>query len=174
VLSPCRQTLPGGAATHRQPLGPMAYHHCVTNRHGHHCDKEHFMKGLLGEFKDFINRGNVIDLAVAVLIGAAFGAVITSFTNDIFSGLLGAIGGQPSLADLTFSIGEGTIYYGRFIDSIISFLIVAMVIFIMVKALAKLQELGRKQAAEEEAEEESELDVLRQILTELRSDKTSL
>jgi large conductance mechanosensitive channel len=130
------------------------------------------MKGLLGEFKDFINRGNVVDLAVAVLIGAAFGAVITSFTEDIFSGLLGAIGGQPSLADLSFSIGAGTIFYGKFLDSIISFLIVAAVIFAVVKALAKMQELGRKNKAAEEEAEEEEIDVLRQILVELRNDKT--
>jgi large conductance mechanosensitive channel len=125
------------------------------------------MKSLMRDFRDFINRGNVIDLAVAVLIGAAFGAVITSFTQDIFSGLMGAIGGQPSLADLTFSVGAGTIFYGRFIDSIISFLIVAAVIFAMVRLLTKMRVLGRRPTPAEV--EESELDVLRQILGELRN-----
>lgn len=129
------------------------------------------MKGLLSEFKDFINRGNVIDLAIAVLIGAAFGAVITSFTENIFGGLIGAIGGQPSLGDLTFTIGEGVIRYGAFIDSIISFLIVAVVILAVVKALSAMQNLRRKQEAEEE-DEATEIDVLRDILAELRSDKT--
>lgn len=123
------------------------------------------MKGLLGEFKDFINRGNVIDLAIAVLIGAAFGAVITSFTENIFGGLLGAIGGQPSLGDLTFTIGEGVIRYGAFIDSIISFLIIAVVIFAVVKGLSVMQNLRRKEEAEA-----TEIDVLRDILAELRKD----
>jgi large conductance mechanosensitive channel len=127
------------------------------------------MKGLLSEFKDFINRGNVIDLAVAVLIGAAFGAVVTSFTENIFGGLLGAIGGQPSLGDLSFTIGKGEIRYGAFIDSIISFLIVALVIFVVVKALNAMQNLRKKDAAEEE-DEATEIDVLRDILAELRKD----
>jgi large conductance mechanosensitive channel len=127
------------------------------------------MKNLLTEFKDFINRGNVIDLAVAVLIAGAFGAVVTSFTDDIFSGLLGAIGGQPSMADLTFTIGEGTIRYGAFIDSIISFLIVAAVIFLIVKAINKAQAIARRNKAAEEEAEDSEIDVLRQILEELRT-----
>lgn len=128
------------------------------------------MKGLLSEFKDFINRGNVIDLAIAVLLAAAFGAVITSFTENIFGGLLGAIGGQPSLGDLTFTIGEGVIRYGAFIDSIISFLIVAVVIFAVVKALSAMQDMRRTEEAEED--EATEIDVLRDILAELRSDKT--
>lgn len=129
------------------------------------------MKGLLTEFKEFINRGNVVDLAVAVLIAGAFGAVVTSFTDDIFSGILGAIGGQPSMGDLSFKIGEGTINYGAFIDSIISFLIIAAVIFLIVKLINKAQSLAKGAKAEEEEEEETEADLLRKILEELRSGK---
>lgn len=127
------------------------------------------MKGLLQEFKDFINRGNVIDLAVAVLIAGAFGAVVTSFTDNIFSGILGAIGGQPSMSDLTLTIGQGTIRYGAFIDSIISFVIIAAVIFLIVKAINKAQDVASRGKAVEE--EETEIDVLRNILEELRSNK---
>jgi len=124
------------------------------------------VKGMVGEFKEFINRGNVIDLAVAVVLGAAFGAVVTSFTNDIFSGLLGAIGGQPTLADLTLTVGSGEIRWGAFVDSIISFLIIALAIFLVVKAVNRLQD-GRGET-EEESAEESELDVLREIRDQLR------
>ena len=124
------------------------------------------MKGIIEEFKEFINRGNVIDLAVAVVLGAAFGAVITSFTNDIFGGLLGAIGGQPSLASFSFTIGAGEIRWGAFLDSIISFLIIALAIFLVVKAINTLQsKLSRKG---EDEPEETEIDVLREIRDQLR------
>lgn len=128
------------------------------------------MKGLLKEFKEFIDRGNVVDLAVAVLIAGAFGAVVTSFTDNIFSGILGAIGGEPSLGDLSFKLGEGTINYGAFLDSIISFLIIAVVIFLVVKLINKAQSIG-KDETEEEEDEETEADLLRKILEELQSGK---
>ena len=127
------------------------------------------MRGIIGEFKEFINRGNVIDLAVAVVLGAAFGAVVTSFTNDIFGGLLGAIGGQPSLADFSLTIGAGEIRWGAFLDSIISFLIIALAIFLVVKAINTLQsKLAREADGEEAGDEESEIDVLKEIRDELR------
>lgn len=124
------------------------------------------MKGIIGEFREFINRGNVIDLAVAVVLGAAFGAVVTSFTNDIFSGLLGAIGGQPSLADLSLTIGAGEIRWGAFVDSIISFLIIALAIFFVVRAVNALQ--SRETDGEDAEADESEIDVLREIRDQLR------
>jgi large conductance mechanosensitive channel len=122
------------------------------------------------EFREFINRGNVIDLAVAVIIGVAFGAVVTSFTNDIFGGLLGAIGGQPTVGDFSLSLGAGEIRWGRFLNAIISFLIVAFGLFVVVKSLNSLQKIGRRRADEpaSEATVETEIDLLRDILTELR------
>ena len=122
------------------------------------------MKSIINEFKDFINRGNVIDLAVAVVIGAAFGAVITSFTNDIFGGILGAIGGQPSVGDLSFTIGQGEIRWGAFLDAIINFLIVAFALFLVIKGINAAQNLAKRNASEEEAaEEQTELELLREI-----------
>ena len=126
------------------------------------------MKGIIGEFKEFINRGNVIDLAVAVVLGAAFGAVVTSFTNDIFGGLLGAIGGQPSLADLSLTIGSGEIRWGAFVDSIISFLVIALAILFVVKAVNALQAMRVDGEAAEEEAEETEIDVLKEIRDQLR------
>ena len=122
------------------------------------------MKSIINEFKDFINRGNVIDLAVAVVIGAAFGAVITSFTNDIFGGVLGAIGGQPSVGDLSFTIGQGEIRWGAFLDAVINFLIVAFALFLVIKGINAAQNLAKRNASEEEAaEEQTELELLREI-----------
>lgn len=122
------------------------------------------MKSIINEFKDFINRGNVIDLAVAVVIGAAFGAVITSFTNDIFGGILGAIGGQPSVGDLSFTIGQGEIRWGAFLDAVINFLIVAFALFLVIKGINAAQNLAKRNATEEEAaEEQTELELLREI-----------
>ncbi len=122
------------------------------------------MKSIINEFKDFINRGNVIDLAVAVVIGAAFGAVITSFTNDIFGGILGAIGGQPSVGDLSFTIGQGEIRWGAFLDAVINFLIVAFALFLVIKGINAAQNLAKRNASEEEAaEEQTELELLREI-----------
>ena len=92
-------------------------------------------------FKDFILRGNVIDLAVAVVIGAAFGAVIKSFVDDILMQIIAAIVGKPSFADLSFKIGKGVIMYGSFLNALISFLLVAAAIyFIVVLPLNKLAE----------------------------------
>ena len=124
---------------------------------------------MIQEFKDFINRGNVIDLAVAVVLGAAFGAVVTSFTDDILGGILGAIGGEPDLSSMTFEIGDGVIAYGSFIDAIINFLIIAFAVFLVVKAINAAQ--GLRSPAEEEAAVEEEIEVLKEIRDLLRQQR---
>lgn len=92
-------------------------------------------------FKDFILRGNVVDLAVAVVIGAAFGAVVKSFVDDILMPVIAAIFGQPDFSSLTLSIGSGVIRYGSFLNALISFLLLAAVIyFVVVMPLNKLAE----------------------------------
>jgi large conductance mechanosensitive channel len=87
---------------------------------------------MLTEFKQFILRGNVIDLAVAVVIGAAFGAIITSLVENIITPLIGAIGGQPDFSGLSVTINGSQILYGAFLNSVIAFLIIAAVIFFAV------------------------------------------
>ncbi len=87
---------------------------------------------MLGEFKQFVLRGNVIDLAVAVVIRAAFGAVVTSMVEDLITPLIAAIGGQPDFSSLTFTINNSEFRYGRFINAVISFLIVAAAIYFLV------------------------------------------
>ena len=86
---------------------------------------------MLKDFKAFLLRGNVVDLAVAVVIGAAFGAVVTSLVTDIFTPLL-AIPGSTDFSDLTFTINDSTFYYGRFLNSLIAFLSIAAVVFFFV------------------------------------------
>jgi large conductance mechanosensitive channel len=83
------------------------------------------------EFRDFLLRGNVIDLAVAVVIGAAFGAVVTSFTGDVLTPLLGLVG-VPDFSSLAFEAGKATVKYGLFLNALISFLLVAAAIFFLV------------------------------------------
>ncbi|MDQ3412705.1 MAG: large conductance mechanosensitive channel protein MscL [Chloroflexota bacterium] len=90
------------------------------------------MSGLVSEFRSFVLRGNVIDLAVAVVTGAAFGAVVTSLVENIITPLLAAIGGQPDFGALSFTINNSVFGYGAFLNAVISFLIIALVIFFLV------------------------------------------
>lgn len=87
---------------------------------------------MIGEFKRFLLRGNVIDLAVAVVIGAAFTAVVTAFVEDLVTPLLAAIGGQPDFSALDFTINDSTFRYGHFLNAILSFVLIAAVIFFFV------------------------------------------
>jgi large conductance mechanosensitive channel len=83
-------------------------------------------------FRDFIMRGNVVDLAIAVVIGAAFGAVVAAFVKDLITPLIAAIGGQPNFAGLSFTINKSTFLYGEFINALVSFLIIAAVVYYFV------------------------------------------
>jgi large conductance mechanosensitive channel len=87
---------------------------------------------MLKEFRDFVLRGNVVDLAVAVVIGAAFGTLVTAFVADFITPLIAAIGGQPDFSGLTFTINGSVFRYGHFLNALISFLIIAAVIFFFV------------------------------------------
>ena len=87
---------------------------------------------MLKEFRDFVMRGNVVELAVAVIIGAAFGAVITAFTAAFITPLIALIGGKPDFGDLAFSVSGTEFPYGAFLNALISFLIIAAVVFFFV------------------------------------------
>ena len=84
---------------------------------------------MLKEFRDFVLRGNVIDLAVAVVLGAAFGAVVTAFVSSFLTPLIAAIGGEPSFGDLAFTINGARFAYGEFLDAMIAFLMIAAIVF---------------------------------------------
>lgn len=94
---------------------------------------------MLQEFKDFINKGNLVDLAVAFVLGAAFSTVVTAFTEGIIGGIIAAIFGKPSVGAIGFDIGKGRIQIGLVIDAIINFLVVAFVMFMVVRAYNKMR-----------------------------------
>jgi large conductance mechanosensitive channel len=99
---------------------------------------------MLREFRDFLLRGNVVGLAVAVVIGAAFGAVVSSLTADVLTPLLG-IFGTPDFASLSFAVGRATVKYGLFLNALITFVIVgAAVFFFIVKPMNVLEELRQR------------------------------
>ena len=100
------------------------------------------------EFRDFINRGSVIDLAVAVIIGGAFGAIISSLVNDIIMPLIGLVMGGVDFAGLAVQVGDAQVLYGSFIQAVVNFLLIAFVLFLIVRGFNKLQE---SRAKEEEA-----------------------
>ena len=87
---------------------------------------------MLKEFREFILRGNLVDLAVAVVIGTAFTAVVTSMVEDLITPLIAAIGGEPDFSALSFTINGSVFRYGDFINALISFLIIASVVFFFV------------------------------------------
>lgn len=118
-------------------------------------EKGEFMKQIIKEFKEFIARGNVVDLAVGVIVGSAFGKIVTSLVNDILMPIIGVILGGINFTSLKLNFRDATIYYGNFIQNVIDFLIVAFCIFIFVKALNSLAEKAkRKEAKKEEKKEE--------------------
>ena len=116
-------------------------------------------KGIFADFKDFISQGDVLDLAVGVIIGGAFGKIVTSLVNDIIMPIIGVIIGGVDFTGLKAEIGEATITYGVFIQNIIDFLIVALCIFFFVRGIErmkkKMEEKFKK--AEEDAAEEEEV-----------------
>ena len=89
---------------------------------------------MLGEFKKFALRGNVVELAVAVILGLAFNAVIQSFANDILMALFGGIFGEPNFAALSVQVGDAVVTYGAFINALVNFLIIAFALFLVAKA----------------------------------------
>jgi len=89
---------------------------------------------MLKEFKEFVMRGNVLDLAVAVIIGGAFGKIIASLVNDILMPLIGLVLGGVNFSELAFTVGEAVIKWGAFVQAIVDFLIIAFVIFMIVRA----------------------------------------
>lgn len=126
------------------------------------------MRGFMDEFKQFIARGNVMDMAVGVIIGGAFSAITTSLINDIVMPLLGIFTGSISFAALSFEINGAVIAYGNFIQAILNFLIMAFVVFCLIKALNKLHRKKEEAPAAppEPSAEEKLLTEIRDLLKE--------
>jgi len=125
-------------------------------------DKKEKAKGIIKEFKDFISRGNVIDMAVGVIIGGAFGKIVTSIVDDILMPIIGAALGGLDFRSLVLTVGSANIAYGNFLQNVVDFLIVAACIFIIIKAMNKFK---KKEEPKEEAPKKSD-EVL--LLEEIR------
>ena len=124
---------------------------------------------MLKGFRDFLMRGNVVDLAVAVIIGAAFGAVVAAFANDFIGGILGAIGGSPDFGDAGFTVNDSKIVYGSTITALINFVIVAAAIyFVVVVPMTKFQSRMRGGADVDTPAPSDEAKLLTEIRDELR------
>jgi large conductance mechanosensitive channel len=102
---------------------------------------------MIQEFKAFISRGNVLDLAVGIIIGAAFTAIVTSLVDDLVNPLIGMIIGGIDFSGWGFSIGEAKFAIGNFINAVIKFLIIAWVVFLIVKAVNRMTGMGKKDEA---------------------------
>lgn len=121
------------------------------------------MKNFLKEFKAFAVKGNVLDLAVAVIIGGAFGAIVSSFVNDLVMPLIGAIFAIPDFSTLAVDVNGTAILYGSFIQAVVNFIIVALSIFVMVRALNNMKKKETEKPSAPPAPTKEEL-----LLTEIR------
>lgn len=128
------------------------------------------MSRLWEDFRKFVMRGNVLDLAVAVVIGVAFNAVVNSLVNDVIMQVVAAIFGEANFDDLTLTINGGVIYYGKFLTALVNFLIIAATLFVVIKAFEELQK-RRRGAGEDTAEDKSDEVVLLAEIRDLLRDR---
>ncbi len=112
------------------------------------------MKKFLGAFRQFAMRGNVIDLAIGIIIGGAFGKIVSSLVNDVLMPVIGLISGGINLSYLAFRVGEAEVRYGAFLQASVDFLIVAFSVFLLVKGLNALRKEEPKPAVEKPATRE--------------------
>lgn len=120
---------------------------------------------MVQEFKDFLMKGNLIEIAVGLILALAFSVVVNSFVADIITPIIAAIGGQPDFNSLVLDIGDGRIRYGVFLNALISFVIIGFVLFMIVKGYNKM--VASK--PDETEEEEADVVLLREIRDALRS-----
>ena len=124
-------------------------------------------KGFIGEFKEFILRGNVMDMAVGIIIGGAFTGIVTALTDDFINPLINGIGGAKVGGTIKIYGGQ-VIRYGDFITACINFVIMAFVLFMLLKLFNKLASIGQKEKAEEEVKKSDEVLLLEEIRDELK------
>ncbi len=122
---------------------------------------------MIKEFKDFISKGNVMDMAVGIIIGGAFTAIVTALVDNILMPIIGAISGGFSVEDMAIKVGNAAIGYGAFIQAIINFLLIAWVLFMIIKAMNKAKAAAvKEEEPAEEAPEEKPADIV--LLEEIR------
>jgi large conductance mechanosensitive channel len=110
------------------------------------------VRSVLGEFREFVLRGNLVDLAIAVVVGAAFGALVASAVENLVTPLIAAVGGEPDFSRLSFTINDSRFGYGAFLNALLSFLVIAAVVFFgVVKPVNALLARTKREDAEPEA-----------------------
>lgn len=126
--------------------------------------------GTIKEFREFISRGNIVDMAVGVIIGGAFGKIVTSLVNDLIMPLVGLLLGGLDFTSLTWKVKDASINYGMFIQNVVDFLIVAVCIFFMIKIISKFK---KKEEVKEEVivKEDEQVVLLREIRDLLSKNK---
>ena len=126
----------------------------------------------LGGFKEFISKGNVIDLAVGVIIGGAFVKIVSSIVNDILMPLLGIVLGGIDFTSLSVKIGDAVITYGNFIQNVIDFLIIALCVYILISIINKItSKIKKEEEKKEEAKKSEEVALLEEIRDLLKKNK---
>ncbi|WJI91719.1 large conductance mechanosensitive channel protein MscL [Weissella viridescens] len=125
------------------------------------------MKSFIKEFREFITDGNIIDMAIAFIMGGALQVLLKALVDDIFMPIIGIFTGAVSFADIVWQVGPAQIKIGSFISAAITFVLTGLIIFIMVKAMNKARALTGKTDDDEEADDETELAVLQAIRDEL-------
>lgn len=137
-------------------------------------DKNDLLKkgnSTLKEFKQFISKGNVIDLAVGVIIGSAFGKIVTSLVNDLLMPVIGIMIGGLNFSSLTVRVGDATIRYGSFLQNVIDFLIVAACIFVFIKVVSRLSKKKEQEETIKKDEQVLLLEEIRDLLKENQKNK---
>ncbi len=131
---------------------------------------------MLKEFKKFISKGNVVDLAVGVIIGGAFGKIVSSLVDDILMPIIGIIIGGVDFSNLSIKVGGAKIAYGMFIQNVIDFLIIAFCVFLFIKLINKLSHIAKIEDKNENKENqvENELTVLKEIREELKKNNKKI
>ena len=127
------------------------------------------MKAFIKEFREFISQGDVMSMAIGIIIGGAFTTIVTSVVDDIIGPIIGLICGGLNFSGISFGIGDAQIMFGNFIQAVINFLITAIVLFLIIKSFNTMKEKGarlKKKEAEEAAPEEPSEDIL--LLREIR------
>jgi large conductance mechanosensitive channel len=124
------------------------------------------VRKFLTDFRKFVLRGNVLDLAVAVVVGTAFNAVVQSFARDIVLGIIAAVFGQPNFDAIFVHLGDGRIAVGVFITAVVNFVIIAFAVFLAVKAFEAMQHMRRRGGPELDPETDMTID--QELLTEIR------
>lgn len=121
---------------------------------------------MIQEFKDFIARGNVMDMAVGIIMGAAFTAIVTSLVDDLVNPLIGLIIGGIDFSSMSVGLGDAQFMYGNFINAVIKFVIIAWVVFLLVKGVNRMRQMAESE--KEEAPEEPKGPTQEELLAEIR------